>query len=240
MPHSDTDSPGGIAFQSTSWTDIVKARDRSSPECREALERLFVAYWKPVYHFIRRRGRDVEASKDLTQGFFAAFLERDFLRYVDKGRGKFRTFLLTALEHYLADEYDKTVAQKRGSGRLPASLDFLQAEAEIVAGRTDPPDRAYLRQWALQVVERALKALRDEYEAAGRKAEFEALRAHLMADAAPSYAEVGRSLGASEGDIKNWLHRARQRFRDLVLAEIRVYSDGDPDDELRELFDALS
>ncbi|HEV3029765.1 MAG TPA: sigma-70 family RNA polymerase sigma factor, partial [Planctomycetota bacterium] len=132
MPDDDTGIGGARrAFQSTLWTVVLAAKDLSAPDRRQALQTLIQTYWKPVYLFIRRRGNDREVSKDLAQGFFTALLERNFLQYVQRDRGKFRTFLLTALEHFMADERDRAQALKRGGGRASLSLDFASAETEI-------------------------------------------------------------------------------------------------------------
>lgn len=234
---------GGMqrAFQSTLWTCVLRAKDPSAPDRRAALERLIQAYWKPAYSFLRRKGYDAEISKDFTQGFFAAFLERDFLKYVERGRGKFRTFLLTALEHFVADEHDRAKAQKRGGGRAGFSLDFVQAEREI-GGSDETPDKIFRRQWALLVLERALGALRATYEAEGRKDEFEVLRLHLGIGGAPSYADVAKRLGLSESDVRNRLHRVRGMYREKILEEVRAYTENEAEaqEEIRDLFSALS
>ncbi len=233
-------------FRSTLWTVVLKARDPSAPDRRDALQTLIETYWKPVYFFIRRKGGDPEASKDLAQGFFAALLERNYLQYVDRGRGKFRTFLLTALEHFLADEVDRARAQKRGGGRALLSLDFAQAESEAsrqpVSDET--PDRAFQRDWALRVMAQGLKTLRDEFASSGRLEEFEAFRLHLSyaAAEAPSYADVGRRLGITEDEVRTRIHRARGRYREAILEVVRSYTESEEDarDELRELFAAFA
>ncbi|MBI2933668.1 MAG: sigma-70 family RNA polymerase sigma factor [Planctomycetes bacterium] len=243
---TETGPPGGKGFQPTLWSVVLRAKDPASPERRDALERLLQIYWKPAYFFLRGRGLDVEAAKDIAQGFFTAFLERDALRHVERGRGKFRTFLLTSLENYLADEKDRARAQKRGGGRPPLSLDFADAEREFSREpeARESPDRLFRRKWALRVIGNAFDALRRGFEEAGRIAEFEALRRHLSATAteAPSYADVAKQLGVSETEVKVRIHRARRRYREAILAEIRSYTEteGDAQEELRDLFSAFS
>lgn len=238
---AETDIGGSKRFfQSTYWSNVLRAQDVRSPDRREALEHLIRAYWKPLYLFLRRKGYDIEKSKDFTQGFFAAFLERDFLQYVDRDRGKFRTFLLRAFQHYLADEHDRATAQKRGGGAPVQSLDFEQAESRVSAQGT--PERVFERQWAIQVIERALQAMRREYETSGRAEEFEVLKLHLSAGESPTYAELACRLGIAVTDVTNRLHRVRTRYRELILAEIRSYTDteSEAEEEMRDLFSSFS
>jgi RNA polymerase sigma-70 factor (ECF subfamily) len=242
----DRQSPGAerrAHFPSTQWTDILDARGGDTARRREALERLVETYWKPVYFLVRRRGHDAEAAKDFTQGFFTAFIEKDFLKYVDRGRGKFRIFLRTALEHYLADERDRALALKRGGTALHVSLDFAEAEVELAATAADEdPDRLFARKWAVAVMKRALDVLRADYAAAGRAVEFEVLAARLVESAGPepSYEELARRLGVSETDVNNRLHRLRRLYRDAIWNELRAAteSDAQAEDELAGLFTA--
>ncbi len=237
---------GGRTFRSTYWSTVLKAKDPSSPERREALQALIRTYWKPVYFFVRRRGNDVETSKDVVQGYFAALLDRNYLQYVDPGRGKFRTFLLTTLEHYMADEFDRARALKRGGGRAVFSLDFVRAESEIPAdpASAEAPDRGFRRVWALEVMARAFESLRAEFDASGREAEFDALKRHLTWGAGPpdTYAGLARTLGMRETDVRNRIHRARARYRDAILDVIREYAqtEDEAQDELRDLLTAFS
>ncbi len=246
-PDNDTAIGGAQrSFQSTLWTVVLAAKYPSSPDRREALQKLIETYWKPVYLFIRRRGNDREASKDLAQGFFAALLERQFLQYVQRDRGKFRTFLLTALEHFMADEHDRAQALKRGGGRSAFSLDFASAEGEVGSEPAAPDslDRGFRRDWALKVMSQALQAVKREFAESGRAQEFEALRLHLSfaAKEAPSYAEVASALGVGEGDVRNRIHRTRARYREAILGVIRSYTETDDDarEELRDLMAAFA
>jgi RNA polymerase sigma-70 factor (ECF subfamily) len=247
-PAADDTAIGGShrAFQSTLWTVVLRAKDPASKDRRDALETLIVTYWKPVYLFIRRKGNDRETGKDLAQGFFAALLERNFLQYVRRDRGKFRTFLLTALEHFMADERDRAQALKRGGGRSGLSLDFASAESEMgwEPAAPDSLDRGFRRDWALRVMSQALQGVKREFDLAGRAQEFEALRLHLSftAKAAPSYAEVARTLGISEGDVRNRIHRTRSRYKEAILEVIRSYTETEEDarEELRDLMAAFA
>ncbi len=238
-------APGEGAFQPTLWTVVLKAKDPSAPDRREALERLFRAYWKPVYFYVRRT-RDPESAQDLTQGFFTAFIEKDYLQYVDRARGKFRTFLVVALQHYLADEHDRERAQKRGGGLHPLSLDFARAETEILRqpAASETPERLFQRRWALEVIKTALQKLREEFKSSDRLTEFEALHLYLSAGGkgAPTHADLARRLGISEADVNNRVHRLKKRYREIIIEEVRAYSGGEEEarEELRDLFSAFS
>jgi RNA polymerase sigma factor (sigma-70 family) len=227
-------------FQSTLWSVVLAAKDPGSADRRAALQRLISTYWKPVYLFIRRRGNDVEVSKDLAQGFFTALLERNFLQYVQRDRGKFRTFLLTALEHYLADEHDRAQALKRGGGRQAVSIDYAAAESALQSAGPEPPDRLFRRDWALRVLSQALEALRAGFVARGKEAEFATLRVHLTEGTrgAPSGAELARTLGVSEAEVRKRIHRARADYKEAILRVIRDYTETE-DDAREELVDLL-
>jgi RNA polymerase sigma-70 factor (ECF subfamily) len=191
------------------------------------LERLIRLYWKPIYFFVRRMGYDVERSKDFTQGFFTAFLERDFLQYVKKDRGKFRTFLLTTLKHFAADEHDREKALKRGGGQPLLSLNFAEAESEICTdlASDETPERLFQKKWALRLLANALQKLRAE-----EPDQFEVFRLHFTPSAQlPSHAELAQTLGISEGDVKVRLHAQLLGTRVLLVQE-----------EIRDLFSAWS
>jgi RNA polymerase sigma-70 factor (ECF subfamily) len=216
-------------FEQTAWTIILKARDQKE------LGALVDRYWKPCYFYIRRKGHDVEDAKDLTQAFFTDFIQRDALAHVTKSKGKFRSFLLACLDHYLSNEYDRRKALKRGS--KPLSLDFEGAEGLFAQSREETPERSYLRQWAVEQIERALAALKLEM---GPR--FDMLREYITAGQPGALREVAAKLGVTEGNVKVIIHRARRRYRDLLKIEIArtVESKGEVDEELKELFSALS
>ena len=215
-------------FEQTAWTIILKARDHK--EMGALVER----YWKPCYFYIRRKGHDVEDAKDLAQAFFTDFIQRDALARVTKSKGKFRSFLLACLDHYLSNEYDRRKALKRGV--KPMSLDFEGAEGLFAQSREETPERAYLRQWAIEQIERSLAVLKEEM---GPR--FDALREYITAGQPGTLKEVAAKIGVSEGNVKVIIHRSRRRYRDLLKAEVArsVESKGEVDDELKELFAAL-
>jgi RNA polymerase sigma-70 factor (ECF subfamily) len=215
-------------FEQTAWTVVLLARDKKQ------LGALVERYWKPCYFYIRRKGHDVEDAKDLTQAFFADFLERDALARVTKSKGRFRSFLLACMDHFLSNEYDRRKALKRGT--RPLSLDFEGAEGLFAQSREETPERAYLRQWAIGHIERALAALKEEM---GPR--FDALREYITAGQPGALKDVAEKLGITEGNVKVIIHRARRRYRDLLKAEVArtVQSRGEIDDELKELFAAL-
>jgi RNA polymerase sigma-70 factor (ECF subfamily) len=216
VPVTDETAIGGsnVRFPPTAWAVVRDAREGST----DALGRLIAVYWKPAYFFIRRRGHDVEAAKDLTQGFFGSLLERDFFAAASSEKGRFRSYLLGALSHYLSNERDRVRTKKRGG-----DFNLVEAERELVA--SDPsPEKAFLGKWALEILERAMSRLRFE-----TSPEDIAL---LAGGAAP---------GLSDTDRKNRRFRMRTRLRELLREEILPSVDGagDVDSEIRELFSAL-
>jgi RNA polymerase sigma factor (sigma-70 family) len=233
-------------FDSTLWTIVLTAKDPASPDRRAALQTLVEAYWKPFYFFVRRQGNDPEFSKDITQGFFAALIEKNYLQYVHRGKGKFRTFLLTAIQHYLAAEYNRANAKKRGGHHSIRSLDYEKAESEGLVNQTSgkTPDQLFLREWAVRVLAQAMQLLRTEYRAADRLDEFESIKLHLNygASAGPTYAELATRLELTESDVRNRIHRARVRFREAILSIIRTYTENEAEcqEELQDLLSAFS
>lgn len=233
-------------FESTLWSVVVRAKDASSPERREALQRLIEIYWKPLYHYVRRRGQSREAAKDTVQSFFTALLEKDLLQYLDPGRAKFRTFLQIALKHHMSDARDREKAVKRGGGRPIFSLDFSAADREYGddAAMEETPEQTYRREWGVRVLEQALEAVRAEFAGAGREREFDEIKLHLAAGPGEkrSYADLGRMFDVSEGEIAHRIHRARSRFKEKILLVIRSYTETPEQvqEELRDLFSALS
>lgn len=227
--------------QPTLWSVVLQAQDRDDPHRRTALNRLCEVYWKPVYVYLRRKGRTPADAEDATQGFFAHFLEKDLLDRVDRGRGRFKNFLLAVLEHYLANEYRAAHAEKRGGGAAPLSLDFTAAESEVRLEPSDPetPEMAFRRSWALTVLRNAFEALRREFE---KPEQFAAVQSHLSAagDRA-SHEELATRLGVSVADVTNLLHRSRKRLRELIRSAIRetVETEEEVDSEIREMFDSM-
>jgi RNA polymerase sigma factor (sigma-70 family) len=221
---SDFAVPGAARqFASTRWSLVVAAAQRELPESREALASLCRLYWYPLYAYARRHLSRAEDAQDLTQEFFARLLERDYLRQADRQRGRFRSFLLTAFKHFLANEHERANAQKRGGGRKLLPLDFDSGERRY---QREPSHEAtgealYERGWALALLEQALARLREELTAAGKGRLFECLRETLTgADAPRPYAEIAAELGMSAEAIKVTVHRLRRRYAELVRAEI--------------------
>ncbi|HVR85436.1 MAG TPA: sigma-70 family RNA polymerase sigma factor [Planctomycetota bacterium] len=229
MGRETTMGGAGRTFGPTAWTVILKARDRKE------LGALVERYWKPCYYYIRRKGHDIEDAKDLTQGFFGDFIERDALARVTKTKGKFRSFLLACLEHYLSNEYDRRKALKRGV--KPLSLDFEGAEEMLTRAGEVSPEHTYRREWAVGLINRALSALKVEM---GPR--FDALREYITAGQPGTLREVAEKLDLSESNVKVIIHRSRRRYRDLLKEEVArtVERKGEVDEELRELFAALA
>ncbi|MDB6170780.1 MAG: polymerase sigma factor, sigma-70 family [Chthoniobacteraceae bacterium] len=230
-------------FSATRWSVILTATT-DSPDAAAALAILCRAYWFPLYAFVRRYGLTPHDAEDATQGFFVHLLGKQVLGSVDREKGRFRTFLLASLKHFLADERDRAHAQKRGGGHCPVSLESCTAEQRYALEPLDElsPDRLFDRRWALAVIEQALARLRAEYNALGKGALFEALRPLLAApEEARPYAELGVTLGMNEGAIKIAVHRLRQRYGIALRAQIAetVTTAAEVDAELRHLLDAL-
>ena len=211
------------AFATTQWTRVLEARGES-PEARAALSDLCAAYYNPVFAYIRHITRDDEAARDLTQDFFTRLLSRQGIDTVDPKRGRFRSFLLGAVKHFLSDARDHANRLKRGSGQ---PLESIHSGTDTSLGlqlpdRTAPdPEREFDRRWALTVLDRALAALAEEHRAAGKSDHFEVLKPWLTGDAENlSQADAARQLGLNDGAVKVAVHRLRRRFRDLVKIEI--------------------
>jgi RNA polymerase sigma-70 factor (ECF subfamily) len=239
------DGNGDPRFRTTHWSVVLVAGDQQHSGMQEALEQLCQAYWLPVYIYIRRQVRDVNEAQDLTQEFFARMLEKRFLDHADRKRGRFRSFLLVAVRRFLSKERVKANALKRGGGRRILSLDFAlgdrQCRGEPLDERT--AEQEFERQYALQVFEIAHERLRREYVQHGKEELFEQLKP-LMAKSedAPACRTLAESLGMSEGAVKTAVYRMRQRFREILRAEISqtVSSSEEVDDELRQLMVSLA
>jgi RNA polymerase sigma-70 factor (ECF subfamily) len=248
MPASEsTPTPGNgqsPRFATTRWSIIAAAADRDAPESRGALEALCAAYWYPLYGYIRRHGFSSEQAEDLTQDFLATLLEKDFFQGIDRSRGSFRSYLIACVRHFLANERDRAMAQKRGGGRATLSLDFQDAESRYrqdgSAGMT--AEALYERQWALTLLREVLDRLRDEWHSAGRGRLFEAVEGFLIGESEPKgYEGAAAELGMTAGAVRVAVHRLRRRYRELVREEIaRTVADpAEIDGEIRDLFRAL-
>jgi DNA-directed RNA polymerase specialized sigma24 family protein len=235
----------GREFSSTHWSVVLRASDSRSPEFLESLEELCRAYWYPLYAFVRRSGYAPEESRDLTQEFFARLLEKKWLTAADPARGRFRTFLLAALKHFLTNEWHRSNSLKRGGGREVLALDTLEAEDEFALESSDgaAPDKLFDRNWAVTLIGRAQDRLRDEMKAAGEGERFEALEPTLAGERiADGYQALATRFGVSETGIKSMVSRLRGRFRALLCEEIAqtLSVADDVETELRHLLSALS
>jgi RNA polymerase sigma-70 factor (ECF subfamily) len=231
-------------FATTRWS-VVLAAGHSTAGGRDSFASLCQSYWSPLYAYVRRRGYAPEDAQDLTQAFFARLVEKNWVAAADQTKGRFRTFLLTAMKHFLADEWDRERAQKRGGGIAPLPLEFATAEAQYAREPVDneTPERIFERRWALTLLDQVLGRLRAEYERDGKAALFEALHPTLVGErTAQPYADLARALDSSEAAIKSAVHRLRQRYRQLLREEISGTVDEGTavDDELRHLFAILS
>ncbi len=232
-------------FVTTHWSVVLTARRSDTTRAHDALARLCQAYWHPLYAYVRRLGHAPSDAQDLTQEFFARLLAKNYLADADESRGRFRSFLLTALKHFLANEWDKSRAQKRGGGQIPIPIDVGTAETSCGFEPVDSltAEKIYERRWALTLLEQVLRRLREEYVRAGREKLFEQLKPTLTeASRTVRYAEMAGHLGLSEGAVKVAVHRLRQRYREVLRAEIAdtVASPAEVEDELRNLFSALA
>ena len=236
-------APGDI-FATTHWTVVLAAGRRHTPQSDAALEELCRTDWFPLYAYVRRRGHTKEDAEDLTQAFFARLLEKNFLAGVDNEKGKFRAFLLAALKHFLANEWDKSQAQKRGGGSLPLSLDWQTADTKFqVAATSEPsPDQAFDREWALALLAKVIERLESECAAEGKAKIFAQLKRFLTAGTGgAAQSEVAKTLGLEEGAARVAIHRLRKRYRQLLREEISqtLADPAQVDEEMRALFGAF-
>ena len=212
-----------MRFQTTSWSVIRQATAGSEAAVREALGRLCETYWPPVYAFVRRRGHAPSDAEDITQSYFARFLEKSYVHDFRPEKGRFRTFLLASVSHFLANEWDRGQARKRGGGQRVISLDAATAEERLGLEPADhlTPERIFERQWAATVLARCLERLRREEEAGGGRDRFERLKVHLCGDGAASgYATLALELSVSESAVRVAVHRLRRRFCAVLREEV--------------------
>jgi RNA polymerase sigma-70 factor (ECF subfamily) len=240
MPGSATSG-----FHSTSWTLIKAAADNPTTDSRLALASLCQTYWHPVYAFIRRKGHDQEQAQDLTQSFFALLLEKNYLADADRQRGKFRSFLLTSVRHFLANEWDRKKTQKRGGGHAAVSIDLVEAERWYVPALVDEttPESLFEHRWALSLLEHVMTRLRAEFAAAGKAGQFEKLAIFLDSDSEDArYNELADSMGLSPGALRMLVYRMRRRYRRLLREEIAqtVSTPEETDEEIHFLLSTLS
>ena len=232
-------------FATTHWSVVLAAGETASPQAAQALEKLCRAYWYPLYAYLRRRGYGEQDAQDLTQGFFARLLERNDLEAVGRQKGKFRSFLLAALNHFLSDEWDRERAQKRGGGQTFISLDDQTAEERYRLEPADElnPEKIYERRWALTLLEQVLRQLEAEFAATGKRQLFEQLKVFLLEDkGVGSYADTAARLEMTEGALRVAVHRLRQRYGELFRDEIAhtVARPEEIEEEVRHLLSVLS
>jgi RNA polymerase sigma factor (sigma-70 family) len=233
-----------VRFETTNWSLIVRARDGSTTEARAALSGLCESYWPPIYAFIRSRGLSPADAEDLTQSYFARFFEKDYLADFRPQAGRFRTFLRSSVAHFLANEWDRERALKRGGGIAKLSLDAATAEERL---RLEPLDRLtpeaiFERQWTATLLARCLERLRQEQVASGGAARYERLKPFLTGDGASGDATaLATELGLAESTLRVALHRLRRRFVVLLREEVaRTVADPrEVDDEIRWMLETL-
>jgi RNA polymerase sigma factor (sigma-70 family) len=252
VPESSDNSRSGLGrkegavFATTHWSDILTAADGSSPKARSALEALCRSYWYPLYAHVRRRGQDHHAAEDLTQEFFARLLDKQWLTSVSPDKGRFRTFLLAALDHMLANEWRRSQTLKRGGGQVIVSLDETHTGEERFArepASAGTPERQFDRVWAMTVLDQAMTRLQQESLAWGKAAQFEDWKVFLSREATAQDCQASaQRLGMSAGAVTVAIHRFRARYGDLLRETVAqtVSAATDVDEELRYLFALLS
>jgi RNA polymerase sigma factor (sigma-70 family) len=235
--------PGAAQFPTTRWTLVVAAGDPRRKEARSALVSLCENYWYPLYAYVRRRGYPPDQAQDLTQEFFTRVLEGRYLDRADPEKGRFRSFLLTSLKFFVADEEDRRRARKRGGGQL-VSLEFSSGEERYQRepAHDETPERIFERRWALSVLDRVVEKLRDEFVQHGRPEHFERLKVFLLGRSDAPYAALAHEMNTSEGALKVAIHRLRKRYRELFRQEIAdtVADPAEVESELRYLAAALT
>jgi RNA polymerase sigma-70 factor (ECF subfamily) len=250
MPNEQANSPGlwtgndARVFATTHWSVVLAAGANNSAGAAQALERLCRTYWRPLYAYICRRGHGPDDAQDLTQEFFARLLERNDLAWVSPDKGRFRSFLLASLNHFLCNEWDRVRAIKRGSRVTFISIDEESPEhLSLVESIADlPAERAFEKRWAIALLDEAFERLRQESVRAGKADLFDRLKPFLAGEPDPGdYGAVAAQLGWTHGSVAVAVHRLRQRYAELVREEIAhtVAEPGAVEAEMRDLFAAL-
>src|SRR5947208_12240797 len=232
-------------FATTHWSVVLAAGESASPEAEAALQKLCRTYWYPLYAYVRRRGHSPHDAQDLTQGFFARLLEKNWVGAADREKGKFRSFLLSVLNHYLGDERDRANAAKRGGGQVLISLDEQTAENLLSQEPASylSPEKEFEKRWAAALLQQAMTRLREEFETAGKGRTFDQLKLFLEGEASSGdYGAMAAGLGMSANAIAVAVHRLRQRYRELVRIEVAntVGSPDEVEEEMRHLFSVLA
>lgn len=235
--------PGSSRFPTTRWTLVVAASAPDRKEARAALVSLCEGYWYPLYAYLRRRGYPAVQAQDLRQEFFMRVLEGRYLDRADPEKGRFRSFLLTSLKFFVADEGDRHRAFKRGGGAvLPLEFSSGEERYQREPAHDETPERIFERRWALSVLDRVVERLRDEFVQHGRPEHFERLKVFLLGHSDAPYAALAREMNTSEGALKVAIHRLRKRYRELFRQEIAdtVADPADVESELRFLAAVLT
>lgn len=238
-----SEQQGGVAFTTTHWSVVLEAQGESSA-AQAALEQLCRTYWRPIYGFVRREGVQPGDAEDLTQGFFAQLLERKDLNAVRREKGRLRSYLLTAVKHFLADERRRAIAIKRGKGERPIPLEDIGTDEwrDVEPSDSLTAERIYERRWAATLLDRALALLKKEYAETVNAVLFDSFAQLLTAEpGAASRSEIAKTFGMSENAVSQAFHRFRQRYQTVIRQEIAhtVATPGDVDDELRHLIAVL-
>jgi RNA polymerase sigma-70 factor (ECF subfamily) len=237
-------TPAGLSrFPATRWTLVIAAGDPQRKEARSALVSLCENYWYPLYAYLRRHGYPADQAEDLTQEFFIRVLEGRYLDRADPEKGRFRSFILTSLKFFVADEEDRRRARKRGGG-VVVPLEFSSGEERYQRepAHDETPERIFERSWALSVLHRVVEKLRQEFVYHGRPEHFERLKVYLLGQSGAPYAALAREMKTSEAALKVAIHRLRKRYRELFLQEIAdtVAGPADVESELRYLAAVLT
>jgi RNA polymerase sigma-70 factor (ECF subfamily) len=235
--------PGSSQFPTTRWTLVVAAGEPRGKDARSALVSLCESYWYPLYAYLRRRGCSADEAQDLTQEFFVRVLEGRYLDRAEPEKGRFRSFLLTSLKFFVADEGDRQRARKRGGGALvPLELSLGEERYQREPAHDETPERIFERRWALAMLDRVVERLRNEFVQHGRPEHFERLKGFLLGQSDAPYAALAREMNTSEGALKVAIHRLRKRYRELFRQEIAdtVADPAEVESELRFLAAAVA
>jgi len=242
---TNTEQTSQAWFATTRWSVVLTAKDKESSQCRQALDGLCRTYWYPLYAFVRRQGCSADQAADFTQGFFAKCLEKDWLDAVDQSKGRFRSFLLAAIKHYVSNERARQRAKKRGGGKHIFSLDIETAETryKVEPEVATTPEQLFERQWALALLDTVLKDLRQQYKDQGKVEMFDWLKPCLIGQTSSlPYSELALKLECTEGTVRVMVHRLKKRYRELLRQHIAhtVATPEDVEAEMQHLRAVLS
>ena len=243
---SPSSGADGAQFSTTHWSVVLTAGKTDVPQAAHALEKLCRTYWYPLYAYVRRRGYGSEDAQDLTQGFFARLLDQNYPAQADRAKGKFRSFLLLTLNHFLSDERERAVARKRGGGQTLISLDDSEAEERYgleIADERLSPEKLFERRWAEAILGQALDRLRGEYASEEEGKVYSVLKAFEPGEQETlTYEQAAARLGVTESAVKAMIYRLRKRHRELVREQIAqtVSTAAEVDEELRHLLAVIS